>query len=388
MIQLQIKLFDNMSIPSFPTKKAFLSNSATIEDATSADDAFQEVVAKEKVSPEVVKPNPILEVKKVVKFEIESKATREEATSADDALEDVVTVEKVSLEKVQPNPILDVKKVAEVEVKSKATSSRKLSNIIKKLKLTKDPDAPKAPPGAYIRFAMQQRPIILNELGNLGLSDIGKETGRRWAALDGDTKAKLVKEAKEDREKFKKATETYKASETYKAKTSTPESKADFKNKKPKKEVTKNTANPAEIPSIAGPTSDPVADYFAFLFSNWSQVRQQHPQDSPKVIQDILWKQWSSGEQEEEAPPPAKKQKKIRDPLAPKRPVSAYLLFANSIREAVKVEQPELSSKEMVTELARRWGFLVEEEKASFKVQADQLMVEYREKLVLFKNKI
>ena len=64
-------------------------------------------------------------------------ATTEEATSADNALEDVVTVEKVSLEVVKPNPILEAKKVDEVKVKSKAS---------RKLKLAKDPDAPKAPP--------------------------------------------------------------------------------------------------------------------------------------------------------------------------------------------------------------------------------------------------
>ena len=355
-----------MSIPSFAAKKALLSNSATKEEATSADDPFEDVVTVEKV--EVVEPNPTLEIKKVVEVEVQSKATTYEVISVGD-----------SLKIVKPNPVLEVKKVAEVEVKSKATS--------RKLKLAKDPDAPKAPPGAYIRFAMQQRPTILSELGNLDLGAIGKETGRRWTALDGETKAKLMKEAEEDREKFKHATETYKASETYKAKTSTSEDKTDLKSKKPKKDVAKKAGNPAEIPSRPGPTTNPVADYFAFLFSNWSQVRQQHSQDSPKVIQDILWKQWSNGGQKEEAPPPAKKQKKIRDPLAPKRPPSAYLLFANSTREAVKAEQPELSFKEVVTELARRWGGLGEEEKASFKAQADQLMMEYHEKSVVFKNK-
>ena len=57
-----------------------------------------------------------------------------------------------------------------------------------------------------------------------------------------------------------------------------------------------------------------------------------------------MWKQWTAtaGEgrseeaQEVPAKKKAKKEKKIKDPLAPKKPVCAFMLFFHSIKAGVR----------------------------------------------------
>jgi len=58
-----------------------------------------------------------------------------------------------------------------------------------------------------------------------------------------------------------------------------------------------------------------------------------------------------------------KKEKKIKDPNAPKRPASAYLIFQNKIREKVKAENPDSTYQEIVSKIADIWKEMGEEEK-------------------------
>jgi len=57
------------------------------------------------------------------------------------------------------------------------------------------------------------------------------------------------------------------------------------------------------------------------------------------------------------------KEKKIKDPNAPKRPPSAYLLYQNQIRHQMKEKYPELPYKEMLGKIADSWGQLGDKEK-------------------------
>jgi hypothetical protein len=65
----------------------------------------------------------------------------------------------------------------------------------------------------------------------------------------------------------------------------------------------------------------------------------------------------------------AKKEKvkrvpKPKDPNAPKRPPSAYLIFQNAMREEMKAAHPEFSYSEILKEISARWAKISPEEKA------------------------
>jgi hypothetical protein len=54
---------------------------------------------------------------------------------------------------------------------------------------------------------------------------------------------------------------------------------------------------------------------------------------------------------------------KPKDPNAPKRPPSAYLIFQNAMREEMKAAHPEFSYKEILNEISERWKKISPEEK-------------------------
>ncbi|CAG8446207.1 1757_t:CDS:2 [Ambispora leptoticha] len=52
-----------------------------------------------------------------------------------------------------------------------------------------------------------------------------------------------------------------------------------------------------------------------------------------------------------------------KDPNAPKKPNTAYILFSNEIRAATKAEFPDLNQKEIVTKIGLKWKELSREQK-------------------------
>ena len=62
--------------------------------------------------------------------------------------------------------------------------------------------APKQPLNPYLVFARAERPKILSELGNLSVSEVGRELGKRWSSLGSEEKSVFVEISKENRSKY------------------------------------------------------------------------------------------------------------------------------------------------------------------------------------------
>lgn len=61
--------------------------------------------------------------------------------------------------------------------------------------------------------------------------------------------------------------------------------------------------------------------------------------------------------------PKAKRVKKPRDPNAPKRPASSYLLFQNEVRQQLKDKNPTLPNNELLSLIAKMWKEMPKEQK-------------------------
>lgn len=61
-----------------------------------------------------------------------------------------------------------------------------------------------------------------------------------------------------------------------------------------------------------------------------------------------------------------KRKRTKKDPNAPKRPLSSYMLFCQEERENVKKENPDLKAKEILSELGKRWKGLDDDEKKKY----------------------
>jgi structure-specific recognition protein 1 len=65
-----------------------------------------------------------------------------------------------------------------------------------------------------------------------------------------------------------------------------------------------------------------------------------------------------------------KKQRKKKDPNAPKKGMSAFMLFSNAIRATVKAESPELSFGDIAKAISEKWKGLDPAEKGKYEAQA------------------
>jgi hypothetical protein len=80
-----------------------------------------------------------------------------------------------------------------------------------------------------------------------------------------------------------------------------------------------------------------------------------------------------------------KKDKK--DPNAPKKPATAFLLFSNEKRQSVKDEFPDIDPKEIMAKLGELWRAATDAEKAPYEEIAKGKKQEYDGKMSVFKKK-
>jgi hypothetical protein len=64
-----------------------------------------------------------------------------------------------------------------------------------------------------------------------------------------------------------------------------------------------------------------------------------------------------------------KAEKKPKDPNAPKRPPSAYILYQNEVRDALRSERPELAYKDILALISEKWKALPDAERKVFEAK-------------------
>ena len=89
----------------------------------------------------------------------------------------------------------------------------------------------------------------------------------------------------------------------------------------------------------------------------------------------------------EEALLDEKKKKKAKDPNAPKRPLSSYMIFAGETRASVVAENPGFSIGEVGKALGAKWKAFSAEEKAPFEAKARDAKAKYEEAMKAYKAK-
>ena len=89
-----------------------------------------------------------------------------------------------------------------------------------------------------------------------------------------------------------------------------------------------------------------------------------------------------------EAPPSTTKNKKKRNPLAPKAPLSSYMEFASKERAKILEDLGNLNLVEVGRELGRRWKSLSEQEKEPFESMAKQNRSRYQIEMKAFTSQV
>jgi hypothetical protein len=73
--------------------------------------------------------------------------------------------------------------------------------------------------------------------------------------------------------------------------------------------------------------------------------------------------------------------KKDKDPNAPKRPRSAYIIFSGQEGKKIRAANPEMSAKDVMREIGRRWSQIDPEKKAKFEEEAAADKERYSEEM-------
>jgi len=66
-----------------------------------------------------------------------------------------------------------------------------------------------------------------------------------------------------------------------------------------------------------------------------------------------------------------KRPTKPKDPNAPKRPASSYILFQNEVRKELKERHPELSNADLLSLISEQWKSMSDEQKEASRVPSN-----------------
>lgn len=87
----------------------------------------------------------------------------------------------------------------------------------------------------------------------------------------------------------------------------------------------------------------------------------QMPQMPPPQAEPTGGKRKARGEDEGDGK--KKRKTKPKDPHAPKRPPSSYLLFQNEVRQELKAKNPNIPNNELLAKIAKAWAEMPREQK-------------------------
>ena len=215
----------------------------------------------------------------------------------------------------------------------------------KKPKALKDPSAPKRPLSAFFQFSQEQRPVVMAELGNISVTEVGKELGKRWAALDKETKSKYENLVTEAKAKYEEQMKTYQPSQEY------LEKRAELDKKKDQK-VMKH-----------------ISEYFTFVEQNWRKVAVEYKLMEEGRLQERLWKTWN---EEKENIVKKKDINKTNNNHVKKISETAFSIFQKEMKEKLeKVAGRPISDMEMSGLVVEKWKTLDNEMKIDYEKQAE-----------------
>lgn len=107
----------------------------------------------------------------------------------------------------------------------------------------------------------------------------------------------------------------------------------------------------------------------AQAFQNMARIFSASIGNNTALGQDIAdatpakGKKASAAPPDDEGPKKRKRATKPKDPNAPKRPASSYIMFQNEVRKEIKAQYPDISNAELMTLIAEQWKNMGDEDK-------------------------
>merc|ERR1711881_463240 len=91
-------------------------------------------------------------------------------------------------------------------------------------------------------------------------------------------------------------------------------------------------------------------------------------------------------EEKKQAKALKKFKKAPKDENAPKRPSSAYFLYANEVRETVRSDNPDAAITQVMSMIGEQWASLEESKKSKYVAKAEKAKATYQKKLEAYQK--
>jgi len=303
------------------------------------------------------------------------------------AIKNIVT--EVVVEITQESKSQVTKKLSKYDLDNKI-SSIIMDNIGKfaTVKKLKDPDAPKRAMTSYIAFYKENASTIKSKYGVSSAPEVSKKAGELWTNLTPREKVKYEKIASKDKQRYEEEKNAYRtpSQEEIKQKIDTIKEEKKIKDPNaPKKWKTSymffGLKNRATIKEETGLTT--LGDISKEISRRWKELDDEQKQEY--VDLETEDKDRYKEEMESYVKPSIEELKEIAD-NKPKRktsskvsrkssdgikkPRSSYIFFCMERRPTMKEENPEYSSKDIMSNLGSEWKQMDSQDKKKYQEMA------------------
>lgn len=263
-------------------------------------------------------------------------------------------------------------------LKKEAAARKKQEEAAKKLEAAPD-KGPKRPPNAYSLFVTEKRADVKAELPDATPKEVNTQLKEIWEAAADDDRQPYEEKAADLLTEYKAAKAEW--------------DKANPQPESASKVATKRSRTKSTDAEDKGPKRPPSA-YNLFSSAKRGEVKEANPDASAKDLLVLLGELWQATSEEDKAvyqdqaaAAKVEYQKaksewdeahpKVEEEKAPKRPLSAYVLFSQAKREETLAANPDIKHKEVMSLLGAAWKALSAEEKEPFEKQSAELKEQY-----------
>jgi hypothetical protein len=259
------------------------------------------------------------------------------------------------------------------------------SNGEKREKIRRDPNAPKRPTSNYLLYSKEQRPLVVASNPKMKATLVISEIAKRWGKLSPTEKKQWDEQVAEDKIRFENEMKLY----------IPPPQSVLVAQENSKKKPKKDPDRPKRAPTA----------YLLFTTEARPKYVKEHPdENNPEIMKGlaVLWSKATEKQKKKYEPivtrlsdeyhaamenyvvplqyqytnsKDSKKRKK--DPTAPKKPATSYLLYSNAKRMELKKSNPNMGPKEIMTVLGTAWKLLDNSTKKPFEARARVLKEQY-----------
>jgi hypothetical protein len=276
----------------------------------------------------------------------------------------------------------------------------------------KDPNAPKRPKSSYLFFCEDKRDEVKEDYPDLKATEITSKLGELWKALPDSDKTKYIEQAEEAKESYKEKMSSYvrpsdeellqlaASKKGKKGKKGEKRPKDPNAPKRPKSsylffcEDKRDLVKEAEPDLKATEVTSKLGQLWKALSDKQKQKYVKKAEQAKEHYNDEMKSYVRPSDEElaklEESKPKRKGSKgskgKRKESGAPKRPMTAFLLFSMEKREEVKADNPELKGTDISKELGRMWkdDFADKESRAKWVDQAEKEKERYKKEMEAF----